>query len=523
MNYDLIIIGAGINGAGIARDASLRGLSVLLLDKSDVGSGTSSWSTRLIHGGLRYLEHGELSLVRESLREREILLTIAPHLVRPLPILIPVFQDSRRGKIMIRAGLIVYDLLSHQKSVPKHRMLSRAETLRQQPGLNSQGLVGAAMYYDAQVEFPERLVLENVLSAREHGARVVTYATVKKISGDSKNHLIVSFESRGVVEEARARIVINAAGPWVDQVLQQDGLPQSRLIGGTKGSHIIVAPFEGAPTDAVYLEARSDGRPFFVIPWNNNYLIGTTDVRFDSDPTSVRVESWEVSYLLNETNRAFPKAKLTRQNVLYGYAGVRPLPYTANQNEQKITRRHFIRRHPQYENLLSIVGGKLTTFRSLAEECVDFVYRILGQPSPKCLTAEAALPGAARLMSIDAAQSMVSPLPEKVRIRQSRVYGLSGVDLAKLCSRIPALLEPINETGDAIAAEVVYAFENELATTLTDCLMRRMMLGLDRDLGMSAAERVARVAQTHLGWSEDRVLKELSAYRSYVDRFEIES
>ncbi|HSE21072.1 MAG TPA: glycerol-3-phosphate dehydrogenase/oxidase, partial [Pyrinomonadaceae bacterium] len=326
MYYDLIIIGAGINGAGIARDAGLRGLTVLLLDKNDVGSGTSSWSTRLIHGGLRYLEYGELNLVRESLREREILLKIASHLVRPLPILIPLFQNSRRGKIMIRAGLFAYDLLSFQKSVPKHRMLSRAETLKQQPGLNPQGLLGAALYYDAQVEFPERLVLENVLSARQNGVEVLTYATVQKISRDSNNNFIVSFTSRGDLQEARARVVVNASGPWVDQVLEPNGLDQPRLIGGTKGSHIVVAPFDGAPSNGIYLEAQTDGRPFFVIPWNNNYLIGTTDVRFDSDPDDVRVESWEANYLLNETNRAFPQAKLTRRHVLYAYAGVRPLP-----------------------------------------------------------------------------------------------------------------------------------------------------------------------------------------------------
>ena len=521
MDYDLIIIGAGINGAGIARDAGLRGLTVLLLDKNDVGSGTSSWSTRLIHGGLRYLEYGEISLVRESLREREILLKIASHLVRPLPILIPVFQNSRRGKMAIRAGMVVYDLLSFQKSVPKHRMLSRAETLKLQPGLNPQGLLGAALYYDAQVEFPERLVLENVLSARQHGVEILTYATVEKISRDSNNHFIVSFTSRGDIREARARVVINASGPWVDQVLEPNGLDQPRLIGGTKGSHIIVAPFDGAPSNAIYLEAQTDGRPFFVIPWNNSYLIGTTDVRFDSDPDHVRVESWEANYLLNETNRAFPQARLTRQQVLYAYAGVRPLPYTANQSERKITRRHFLRRHPQYENLISIVGGKLTTFRSLAEECVDLVYRIMRKPSPKCVTAEAGLPGAARLMSIAAAHTLPDPFSEKVRIRQSRIYGLAGLDLGDLCARVHALSEPINERGDAIAAEVVYAFENELATTLTDCLMRRMMLGLDRNLGMTVAERVARVAQVHLGWADERVLTELSTYRSYLERFEV--
>ena len=190
--FDVIVIGAGINGAGIARDAAMRGLKVLLIDKSDIGSGTSSASTRLIHGGLRYLEHFEFGLVRESLRERETLLRIAPHLVRPLPITIPIYKQSQRGPVTIRAGMIVYDLLSFTKSLPRHRMLSRRETLEQLPGLNPEGLLGSALYFDAQVEFAERLVLENVLAASERGAEVYTYAPVtnlivenEKVSGSS--------------------------------------------------------------------------------------------------------------------------------------------------------------------------------------------------------------------------------------------------------------------------------------------------------------------------------------------------
>ena len=194
-HFDVIIIGAGINGAGIARDAARRGLKVLLLDKGDVGGGTSSWSTRLIHGGLRYLEHGELGLVRESLRERETLLRIAPHLVRPLPILIPLYQQAGRSRWLIRAGVIAYDLLSIGKSLPRHRLLSVADTLREAPGISRAGLVGAALYYDAQVEFPERLVLENVLSAVEHGARVYTYACVTKLLIDDGKVAGVSFVS----------------------------------------------------------------------------------------------------------------------------------------------------------------------------------------------------------------------------------------------------------------------------------------------------------------------------------------
>jgi len=390
--FDVIVIGAGINGAGIARDAAMRGLKLLLIDKGDIGCGASSASTRLIHGGLRYLEHFDFGLVRESLREREILLRIAPHLVHPLAITIPIYKQSKRGRLMIRAGMILYDLLSWGKSLPSHKVLSRAETLKRWPGLNSEGLVGSALYYDAQCEFPERLVMENVRSAREFGAEVLTYTRVTNLAVENSEVSGVEFANddgseAGQKQFARAAVVINAAGPWIDQVLERTPVRSPKLIGGTKGSHLVVPPFPSAPENAIYLEARSDGRPIFIIPWNKLYLIGTTDVRFEGDPDEVRCESWEIDYLLSESNLALPGAHLTRDSILYTYSGVRPLPVTGEKDEQSITRRHFIRQHPQLPNLLSIVGGKLTTYRSLAEECVDLIFQKLGKHSPPCRTA----------------------------------------------------------------------------------------------------------------------------------------
>jgi glycerol-3-phosphate dehydrogenase len=379
--YDVVIIGAGINGAGIARDAAMRGLTVLVIEKGELGAGTTSASTRLIHGGLRYLEHFEFGLVYESLRERETLLRIAPDLVRPLAIAIPIYKQNRRGRLTLRAGMILYDLLSWRKSLPRHRMLSRDETLERWPGLNPEGLVGSALYYDAQVEFPERLVLANVVSAREFGAEVLTHTRVTNLVVEDGRVSGVEFQEQLV----EAAVVINAAGPWIDQVLEPVKSP--KLIGGTKGSHIVVPVFPGAPANALYLEARSDGRPIFIIPWNKLYLIGTTDVRFEGDPDEVRCEPWEIDYLLSETNLALPAANLTRDSILYTYSGVRPLPVTGDKDEQSITRRHFIREHPRLPNLLSIVGGKLTTYRSLSEECVDLIFRKLGKDPPKCRTA----------------------------------------------------------------------------------------------------------------------------------------
>jgi glycerol-3-phosphate dehydrogenase len=485
-DYDVIVIGAGINGAGIARDAAMRGLKVLLVDKGDIGGGTSAVSTRLIHGGLRYLEHFEFALVRESLRERETLLRIAPHLVRPLQITIPIYQQSRRGRATIRAGMIAYDLLSAGKSLPRHRMQSAAETLDSMPGLNPAGLRGSAVYYDAQVEFAERLVLENVLAAVQHGAKVLTHTRVTELLSDGETHAARFSGASG--GEASAKVLINAAGPWVDQLVSQ------RLIGGTKGSHIVVAPFAGAPENAVYLEAASDRRPFFIIPWNGNYLIGTTDVRFQSSPEEAFAEDWEIDYLLRETNRAFPRAALTREQVLFTYSGVRPLPFTTAKDERNITRRHFIREHPGLVNMFSIVGGKLTTYRSLAEECVDLVFRRLGTRSPECMTATVALPGAMDFASSE----------RDNRERLTRVYGSRAREIITLAERL---------NDDVLAAEVKFAFENEFAKSLTDCFLRRTMLGLNADLGLGQIDAAAEIGKRLLGWSEERAESELENYR----------
>jgi glycerol-3-phosphate dehydrogenase len=253
-------------------------------------------------------------------------------------------------------------------------------------------LAGSALYYDGQVEFPERLVMENVLSARKFGAEVLTHTRVTNLGVEDGKVSRVEFvgedDKTGFAEGA---IVINAAGPWIDFVLEHVAVKSPNLIGGTKGSHIVVPPFPGAPANAIYVEARSDGRPIFIIPWNKLYLIGTTDVRFEGNPDEVRCEPWEIDYLLSETNLALPGAHLTRDNIVDTYSGVRPLPVTSDKDEQSITRRHFIRQHPQLPNLLSIVGGKLTTYRSLAEECVDVIFQKLGKDLPPCRTAREVL------------------------------------------------------------------------------------------------------------------------------------
>jgi glycerol-3-phosphate dehydrogenase len=520
--FDVIVIGAGINGAGIARDAAMRGLKVLLIDKGDIGGGTSSWSTRLIHGGLRYLEYAEFGLVRESLRERETLLRIAPHLVRPLPLLLPIYDHSRRSLWTIRAGMIAYDLLSFDKSLSRHRILSRAAVLKVAPGLNAAGLRGAAVYHDAQVEFAERLVLENALAASEHGATIATYARVERLIIEQGTMRGVEFTDlkSNETRTARAAITINAAGPWVDQLAS--GLGFERMIGGTKGSHLVVAPFAGAPSTAIYAEAGSDHRPFFIIPWNDNYLIGTTDIRYDGDPDNAVIEDREIEYLLAETNRVIPDAKLTREAILFTYSGVRPLAFSKTRKEQRITRRHRIHDHvPYIKGFVSVVGGKLTTYRSLAAQAVDLVCKKLQLATPPCTTGAAPLPGAETpdFAAFCKHFKTESGLPAPASERLLRIYGTRAPRVLKLAAEDPALAARLSTVTSTIAAEVVYSFQHELAQTLSDCLLRRTMVGLSAAVGIGVDEVAASIGLHYLGWSETRVEQEVAAYRKQVEGF----
>ena len=519
-NFDLIVIGAGINGAGVARDAAMRGLKVCVIDKADIASGTSSASTRLIHGGLRYLEHGEFGLVRESLRERETLLKIAPHLVKPIPILIPIYKHARRGRLQLRAGMLLYDLLSYDKTLRRHRMLSRDETLKHSPGLNSDGLTGSAVYYDTQVEFAERLVLENILDARARGAEVFTYARVTCIANENGKATGVEFVWKGKSRNLQGRFVVNAAGPWVDELLQTTG-NSNPLIGGTKGSHIIVAPFDGAPSMALYAEATSDGRPFFIIPWNGNYLIGTTDIHFSGDPSEVRCDDLELAYLLAETNRVLSKANLSRNDVLFTYSGVRPLLFTNQKDEQRITRRHFIRQHPDFGNFCSLVGGKLTTYRQLAEECVDLIFDSLSEPRSKCSTGKVELPGARHYDLLATWFRADKRFSRRVHERLLSIYGHQTEQLLEVCERHPVLLQPLNDSSDVLAGEIVFAFEQEMATTLTDCLARRTMSSFNANLAIGEDERAAAVAKRFLSWGDERANRDVEEYRRYIDKLAV--
>lgn len=522
--FDVAIIGAGINGAGIARDAAMRGLRVIVLDKNDMCSGCSAISSRLIHGGLRYLEYGEIPLVYESLHERICLRLTAPHLVEALRICIPIYEGARRGPLLIRLGMIVYDLLSIGKTVPRHDMLGAAEIAAEAPGLERSGLRAAARYYDAQVEFAERLVLENLLAARAAGADIRTYAEVTRIGiADGAVDTLDYIDADGTTRTVRASAVINAAGPWVDAVLDTAPVATKRLMGGTKGSHIVVGSFEGAPRDAFYVEAAADGRPFFIIPWYGQYLIGTTDIRYDDDLDHVRASGAEVDYLLSETNRVFPQAELSRTDIHYAYAGVRPLPYKEAGPESAITRRHIIKANKDVaEGLISIVGGKLTTYRSLAEQTVDKLAKLQRLKLPECRTRDIDLPGAFGLDRARAAVEALDAVSEQCVDRLLSVYGGRAAAIAELCIEEPSLLRLLDDNGRVLAAEIVFAMREEFARTLEDIVFRRTMVGFDADQGRPMYDAVAELAAAEAGWDPQRQAQELGDLVAYADSLRVE-
>ena len=554
--YDVIVVGAGINGAGIARDAAMRGLRVLMLDKGDISSGTTQWATRLIHGGLRYLEHYEVPLVRESLRDREVLLRIAPHLVKPLKFVVPIYDRSSRGPGMIRLGLIGYDVLSYDKSVPNHKMLSREEALSEYPGLNPDGLKAAATYYDGQVEYAERIAVENAVSAVQNGATVITYAEVTRLLFEGERVVGVEFEDRlggSGTYQARASVTVNVAGPWVDQVLGGSGAvsvetgangDKGRMIGGTKGSHIIVDTFPGAPKNAIYVEARKDGRPYFIVPWNGRYMIGTTDLRYKDSLDYVSASEDEIEYLIEETNYVIPQAGLTRDSILFTYSGIRPLPYAPAGSEGSISRSHVVYDHakgksaaggrikvhgggsPRAEGLLSIVGGKLTTYRNLGRQTTNVVYKKLGVKPPKSATDRVPLPGGhtPSLATFSADFKARSGLTDVLAERLLKLYGARAYDVLAEAGDDSSLRMPLTANPPAVetalmGCEVLYAFRHEMAQKLADVLLRRTMAAYGPHVALDVDKAAAEVAVKHLGWSDVRARKEVAEYREWIKRY----
>jgi glycerol-3-phosphate dehydrogenase len=527
-NFDVIVIGGGINGVGIAREASLQGFSVLLLEKDDICSGVSAWSGRLAHGGLRYLEHYDFQLVRESLVERERLIKAAPHLVKAVSWIMPVYAHNKRPGWLVKLGMVFFDFLSFDKTSPNHKSLSKKEILHRFPGINSQGLTGGFQYWDGQIELAERLCVEVALDAIAHGAVVKTHSRVDAPILDGKRVSGVTYTDTqtGEIHSAFAPVVYNVSGPWIDRVFKEaaDIPAQPRLNGGTKGSHLIVNSFPGAPKDVIYYETRTDGRLILVIPWFGKYMLGTTDIRLEEDPGTARCDIGELEYLINEVNALIPAANLTFDDVLYTYSGVRPLPYEPKKAESSVTRTHILFDHSDtgLDGLITIVGGKLTTFRQLSEEAVKELSRRLKKKIGTSSTRKRSLPGASAKGLQELTNELVaagaSPL---ISSRLARIYGSRGMQIwerAKGLDRVKAL---VASSDELLRAEVDFVVENEFPKTLTDIMARRLILAFEEGHGRDLVHEIATVAAPYLGWSEKDIVQEIADYELWLDHLAV--
>jgi glycerol-3-phosphate dehydrogenase len=531
--YDLIVIGGGVNGAGVARDAALRGLKTILIEKGDFAGGTSSWSTRLVHGGLRYLEYFEFPLVRESLKEREVLLQTAPHLVKALLLTVPVYGGRSRPYWKIWAGMILYDIFSFDKSLMPHRMLPKEKFRQLFRYLDPENLKGGAQYYDAQAAYAERLCLENILSAKEAGATALNYVEVTELHRKGNRIESLSCKDRLTGEEFAVRgsdkaIVVNTSGPWVDRVCDRavaDGskttISKRRKIGGTKGSHIIVDPFPGAPETTLYVEAKTDGRPFFIVPWLGMYLIGTTDIAYEGSLDRIKADNDEIDYLIRETNLIVPTAHLAREDVKFTYSGIRPLPHEPGKKPGSVTRRHILHDHKKegVVNLISLIGGKLTTYRQVGEEMVDAVYKKLGRSAPQCPTAENPLPGA--IMPTDARiQAAREQYERQVSPRTIHhlysMYGSRAALILELVDKEPELAEPISPELPDIKAQIVFAVQSEYAYTLLDIARRRTTIAMQGNYGLHLLPVMCEILQKYCGWSEAKCDRQMQEYHTFM-------
>ncbi len=484
MDYDLLVIGGGINGLGVAADAASRGLSVLIVEKNDWGGGTTSASSRLIHGGLRYLQYGEIDLVRESLRERGLLARQRPHLVHPISLLIPTYQNAPTPKWLIGTGLFLYDILARDSLFAHPAPLSVSKIHEREPGLQTDDLTGGFSYPDAQIEFPERICVELMQETRAAGGQAKNHTRVIKLRQDENGRVVGAVlrdELTGETSDVSAKLTINAAGPWLDVVAKTLRTPPPQLIGGTWGTHLVLPMREAGPQGPIYANARKDGRPFFLLPWDGRLLVGTTDVKFEgSDPDDLKMAEWEVEYLLDETNHLFPDANYTAGDVQVTTIGVRPLPASGDKKAGAITRRHFLVNHAekhQIEGLASIVGGKLTTYRSLAEEVVNTALEILGHAPIACSTAVVhAAPSVADMEAKAAKELKELALPPGYAARLVALYGQAYEDVLSRVRKDPTLGRPLGPNTPHIEAQVVQAVKAEQAKTVADVAQRRLML-----------------------------------------------
>lgn len=535
-NYDLLVIGGGIYGSCIAWDAVLRGLSVALVEKSDFASATSANSLKIIHGGLRYLQHADIKRVRESTNEQRTLMRIAPHLIHPLPVLIPTYGHWKQGKEALSIAftikaLIEFDLkkLSDpQKHIPHGHLISKKEVSRFLPGIDTRKLTGGAIFYDAQVCNSERLPLSFIRSSEKAGADVANYVEV--IGFLNKNDFITGVKVKDVLSsetfEIRAKTVVNASGPWVDQILdllkEKHPNRKSKL---AKAFNLVTRPLFKTyavglsgknQSNDVESDFREGNRFFFITPWRGRSLIGTSYSTYDGDPDNFKITEEDILNLLNEINSVYPSANLKLGDVLFVHGGLLPSSGISKKTgDVKIAKHYQIKDYHSkgLKGLISVTGVKYTTARYVAEKTVDYIFKSLGQKLPKSYSSTTAIYGG----QIERFDSFLQNEINK------RPHGLSEGDIKHLVynygSALTELLKyfDITDSGNKevdngnalIKAEVHHSIHEEMAQKLSDVIFRRTGLGSAGHPGDSALNICAKTMGTELGWNQEKIQAEL--------------
>jgi glycerol-3-phosphate dehydrogenase len=509
-HFQVVIIGGGINGVALARECARAGKRTLLVEQNDFSSGVTSRSTRIIHGGLRYLEHGELGLVRESVRERERLLRERSHLVHPVHFLLLLNEQSQRSALKVRTGLWLYERMAGRKSPD----LSEMELKRVERALDAGHKWSIFNYEDAQCEFPERLVAEWMTEAADAGAVVRNHSEVLAVNVTQGRARGVLLRDRitGKDERVEAGWIVNCTGPWADRICQRSSVRTEKpMLGGVRGSHIVLPRFSGAPSVALYTEA-ADGRPVFVLPWNEQVLVGTTEVADTGDPAKTSPSGEEIDYLLRTVAKLFPKAKISAQDIKYAFAGVRPLPNSPGNSAGAVTRRHFLHDHEAdgAARLLSVIGGKLTTAASLARECA----RKIGIPVPEP-TMVAMGPGSSLDPMLDQEVIEIAragSVSEETARGMMEWHGERAMDIARMALVSAELRAPVCPHSSHIVAEVVEAYRKEFAVTLGDVLLRRVPVALGACwTEFCSREAAARIGAV-MGWNDQTLGANLESF-----------
>lgn len=507
---DMLVIGGGITGAGIAREAALQGLKVGLIEGNDFSFGTSSRSSKLIHGGLRYLEQFAFGLVRNSSLERKTLHDIAPHLCIPLGFHLPLYRTDRHSLFKLRMGLLLYDALCSFTNFKRHQILRPSELSEQLPFLRKTDLRGGGFYYDALTN-DARLTVTTLRSATAAGAMILNRVELLDFVRGSKGIEAARVRDLESGEEGviHARIFINATGPWVDRIRRMADPSASSWLRLSKGSHIVI-PRRRLPVDnAVGFSNPADGRTMFIIPWEGRTLVGTTETDYPGEVEDVRPTREDVEYLLSPLASLFPDLKIGPRDVVSSYSGLRPLVGSKDGHASDVSREHRV--EVESSGLLTVAGGKLTTYREMGYDVVNLALRQLGIPARESGTERLPL-----VTPSDGGESL-GKLSDAVQTALLHHYGLEAGRVAAYTTEDAAMGQLVGEDPPLLAAQIRFAIEHEMALHLTDVLQRRIpYIHTSSDLGEAAAPRVAAIMATHLGWSSKTIDAELAAYREQM-------